>query len=171
MTDDWELEEWGSGVQASVDSPSDATTQADVAPHVEVPSWGQDVDLDDEAERTHRKRGPKRGTGSNLPKRQRLATDAELEEHVAYSIGLDAYGMNEGESGLLADDTEEEAYYQVGISSSRRQQMQNPTARCHGPCRVRDPRTLTTSLAKHLLVCHMRICQSCPVEDCAPRSP
>eukprot|EP00878_Enallax_costatus_P040532 GHUV01046838.1.p1 GENE.GHUV01046838.1~~GHUV01046838.1.p1 ORF type:complete len:211 (+),score=38.35 GHUV01046838.1:192-824(+) len=112
MTEDVELEDWGSGLQASVDSPSGSTAQGSVAPY-QAPIWAPGVASDDDEQRTHRKRGPKRGRGSNLPKRQRLATDAELEEHVAYSVGLDAYGMNENEGGLLADDSDEEAYYQV----------------------------------------------------------
>lgn len=128
MTDD--LEDWGSGLQASVDSPSETTAQAGAA-FVHIPSWTNIATLDDELERTHRKRGPKRGIPRHVPKRQRLATDTELEEHVAYSIGLDAYGMNEGESGLLADDTEEEAYYQVNVS-------------CTAPCRYKACHNIAT---------------------------
>lgn len=34
------------------------------------------------------------------------------------AVGLDAYGMNEHEAGLLADDLDEEVYFQVSCPAA-----------------------------------------------------
>eukprot|EP00775_Hariotina_reticulata_P006150 gene6150-6387_t len=73
-----------------------------------------EFELVDDDERNHRKRGPQRGRGVGQRKRRRNdVSEEELEAEVAYAIGLDAYGFNEEENALLADDLDEEAYFQV----------------------------------------------------------
>jgi len=73
-----------------------------------------EFELIDEDERNHRKRGPQRGRGAGQRKRRRNdVSEEELEAEVAYAIGLDAYGFNDEENTLLANDLDEEAYFQV----------------------------------------------------------
>jgi hypothetical protein len=49
--------------------------------------WPETVvtDSEDDAGRTHRKRGPKRGRADGQPKRQREVPDTVLEEEVAHA--------------------------------------------------------------------------------------
>lgn len=132
MADDLDPGDWVPGAQLAAESPGAIPSPGAGAHQSDATEWSHSLAPEEDEERTHRKRGPKRGKVSNLPKRQRLASDRELEEHVAYSVGLDAWGMNEHESGLLADDTDEEAYYKVTSRSSRIQQMQNPVVQTIG---------------------------------------
>jgi hypothetical protein len=76
-------------------------------------------DDDDDEKRSHRKRGPARtqgeGThGGGKQKRRKEVSEVELEGEVAFAVGLNAYGFDEEEEGLLAEDIDEEMYCEVG---------------------------------------------------------
>lgn len=47
--------------------------------------------------------------------RQRGFSDLDLEEEVSVAVGLDPWGFNEHEHGVLADDSDEESYFLVGF--------------------------------------------------------
>lgn len=40
-------------------------------------------------------------------------SETDLEADVAAAVGVDPWGLNEHEHGLLADDLDEEAYFMV----------------------------------------------------------
>ena len=69
---------------------------------------------DDDEKRSHRKRGPARTQGEGRQKRRKEVSEVELEGEVAFAVGLNAYGFDEEEEGLLTEDIDEEMYCEVG---------------------------------------------------------
>lgn len=74
----------GSPADLSDDTNAKRSTSADPA-YSEAPLWPEPPVDDHDDQRTHRKRGPKRGRAGSQPKRQREVSDVALEEEVGYS--------------------------------------------------------------------------------------
>lgn len=72
----------------------------------------EDIEPDEQEQRSHRKRGPARTKQQGGKKRQRDWTEQELEADVAFAVGLNAYGLEDAEQGIV-DDAEEEMYFQA----------------------------------------------------------
>jgi hypothetical protein len=93
---------------AAAAEPSAAVAAAAAARAV----TSEELEPDEQETRTHRKRGPARTKQQGGRKRQRDWTEQELEADVAFAVGLNAYGLEEDEQGIV-DDVEEEMYFQA----------------------------------------------------------